>query len=153
MSLCSFQILGRRVLQVRICSCPKRDKEKAEKEFHQQGNKDAAVLIGKKRKADKTSKDLEECKVSFKVLGKHNYLKILNYAADLMRSEAYLHGANAESNFKRILTDLNNQLSKLIFDVCIFLIIYILQNRVSKETIQTTVPVPKYFIFPIHLLF
>lgn len=110
----SFQIFGRRVLQVRICSCPKRDKEKEEKEYQKDANKNL-LLNGKKRKAEnnnRSSVDLQEYRLSCKIIGKNNYTKVLEYAADLMRSEAYLHDATSEPVFKRVLTEINNQLSK-----------------------------------------
>lgn len=97
---------------MRICSCPKRDKDKAEREFQKEGNKNLH-LNGKKRKADKQpSADLQEYRLSCKIIGKHNYMKALEYVADLMKSEAYSHGATAEPAFKRVLTEINNQLSK-----------------------------------------
>lgn len=106
--------MGRRVLQVRVCSCPKRDKDKEEKEYQQQGNKDGA-LNGKKRKSEKlaTNVDLQEQKFTLKVLGKQNHVKVVQYALDLMKSEAFSQGANPDPAFKRIINDLNNQLSKL----------------------------------------
>lgn len=45
----SGSILGRRVLRVRICSCPKRDKEKDENKFCKQENQPP---LGKRRKLD-----------------------------------------------------------------------------------------------------
>lgn len=57
LDLCSIyfsgSILGRRVLRVRICSCPKRDKEKEEKKFSKQEN---PPPMGKKRKVDNCKK-------------------------------------------------------------------------------------------------
>lgn len=119
------------MLQVRVCSCPKRDKDKAEKEFQQEGIKSATVLVGKKRKNDTTTAvDLKEYRIGCKVIGKQNYIKVLEYAADLMRSEAYLHGPTAEANYKRVLTELTNQLSKC---VCFFLTVINLVDK-SKES-------------------
>lgn len=50
----SGSILGRRVLRVRICSCPKRDKEKEEKKFSKQEN---PPPMGKKRKVENCKKN------------------------------------------------------------------------------------------------
>lgn len=47
------QVLGRRKLSVRVCSCPKRDKEKEEKEFRehlQSQNHGSAPTPGRRRK-------------------------------------------------------------------------------------------------------
>lgn len=48
----SRKILGRRKVSIRVCSCPKRDKEKEEKEFFsKEGN--CQPPVGKKKKLDK----------------------------------------------------------------------------------------------------
>lgn len=135
------------MLQVRICSCPKRDKEKAEKEFQKEGYKEP-IANGKKRKVDKAL-DLQEYKVQFKVVGKHNYIKVLQYAADLMRSEAYLHGSTAEPAFKKPLTELNNLLSKslVIFFVSLIFLFFGYRNSGSFSITPVTVPFLIIYIF------
>lgn len=54
--------MGRSVLHVRVCSCPKRDKDKDEKEFLKQGDKETPN--GKKRKLDKSPLDTKDYKLS-----------------------------------------------------------------------------------------
>lgn len=105
--------MGRRVLEVRVCSCPKRDKEKEEKECQKDGH-ELLPLSGKKRKVEKSSTDLTEYKLSLKVIGKETYYKLLQCAVELTKSSAYTHGPSAEPVFKKALAELN-ALSK--FDV------------------------------------
>lgn len=49
MSVISGTVLGRNCLKVRICACPKRDKEKEESEANKTNNPEPR---GKKRKAE-----------------------------------------------------------------------------------------------------
>lgn len=65
------QIQGRRVLQIRVCACPKRDKEKDEKEHtHEQPPK------GKKRKVTKTEKPENKVPVANDDLEEQYTLKV-----------------------------------------------------------------------------
>lgn len=83
------EVLGRRILNVRICSCPKRDKEKEEKDA--QGSKSH----GKKRKidsGDKSDKKIEPKDknihtLTLEIAGKHNIQNVLKYCHDLMAGE------------------------------------------------------------------
>lgn len=96
------------MLQVRICSCPKRDKEKEEKEHLKTDHKEP-YLNGKKRKVDSVV-DTTEYKV--KVVGKQNFVKVAQLAIDVMKSAALdAQGSNAEL-FKKAAADLKDLLSK-----------------------------------------
>ncbi|KAL1501380.1 hypothetical protein ABEB36_006709 [Hypothenemus hampei] len=95
------QVLGRKCLKVRVCACPKRDKAKEEGELEKNGNI-ASVAKGKKRKVATQMQNSQEDKVFVKeedsteyalkisCIGKQNYLKILEYAEDLYKSQIYL---------------------------------------------------------------
>ncbi|CAH1994030.1 unnamed protein product [Acanthoscelides obtectus] len=89
----SRKIYGRKVLNVRVCSCPKRDKEKDEKECFS-GNLNPPQ--GKKRKMEKQDKkvlmssdhhELKEYSVTIPVVGKQNAQQLVKYAHDLMAGE------------------------------------------------------------------
>ncbi|XP_044756672.1 cellular tumor antigen p53 [Coccinella septempunctata] len=86
------EILGRRILNVRICSCPKRDKEKEEKDSVSK----STAPTGKKRKLEPKdkkipsgdeSKDKNMHSVTIEVPGKANILQILKFSQDLMAGE------------------------------------------------------------------
>lgn len=53
------QVLGRRKLAVRICSCPKRDKEKEEREFRENLQSHHTIPHGRKRKLTAKVKAVE----------------------------------------------------------------------------------------------
>lgn len=46
------------------------------------------------------------------IIGKHNYIKVLNYCADIISAESYRHGSSAEPHFKKCLAEINGLLSK-----------------------------------------
>lgn len=53
------RVLGRRKLSVRVCSCPKRDKEKEEKEFRENLHSRQPSTHGRKKKSGPKVKPLE----------------------------------------------------------------------------------------------
>nr|AEE61613.1 unknown [Dendroctonus ponderosae] len=70
------EVFGRRVIAAKICSCPKRDRAKDEKEF-----KRSQVPSGKRIKLDS---DKRVFKLSGTIIGKENYLHVLKVAKDRM---------------------------------------------------------------------
>lgn len=79
-------ILGRKTLLVRVCSCPKRDKKKAEAEL-------APKLAPKlKSTGKKIVSDKGIYNINMKVVGKENYLSVLKYAHDVMAGQAMKTG-------------------------------------------------------------
>lgn len=90
------EVLGRQSMEVRICSCPKRDKEKEEAEGvrnQNNGSKKRKILPTKAPpNGKKIMMDNKVYKVEFNVVGKDNYLKILNYGLDVMGSSACRSG-------------------------------------------------------------
>lgn len=91
------QILGRRKLEIRVCSCPKRDKEKEE------GENDLGVSVGpgKKRKAasvsgpppgKKLSQDNRAYLLNLNIVGRENANAVVKYAHDVMAGSALRSG-------------------------------------------------------------
>ncbi|XP_051162743.1 tumor protein p73 [Leptopilina boulardi] len=94
-------VLGRRRLQVRICSCPKRDKEKEEDESN-----GVTVQKVKKRKMSKLdptqtnglkkhssfSDDTSVCRLNLEILGKEEAMAVKKYAYDVMAGKALRTG-------------------------------------------------------------
>lgn len=88
-------VLGRRRLQVRICSCPKRDKEKEEAEAN-----GIAPQKVKKRKLAKVdgpnsikkyssfSDDTSLCHLNLEILGKEEAMAVKKFAYDVMAGKA-----------------------------------------------------------------
>ncbi|TGZ33746.1 tumor protein p73 [Temnothorax longispinosus] len=78
--------LARRTIVIRICSCPKRDKQKDEAEYGED------PLSSVKRKIltpnKKMSYDKHVYKVELNIVGKENYLAVYNYAYDIMAGQA-----------------------------------------------------------------
>ncbi|XP_043270359.1 cellular tumor antigen p53 isoform X2 [Venturia canescens] len=92
----SGEILGRRRLPVRVCSCPKRDKEKEESE-----NRLGLVRVPKKRKISAPvgkkaiisgNIDTREYGVQFVIPGKENYQAVMKYAYDLLAGQGIRTG-------------------------------------------------------------
>ncbi|XP_043506033.1 cellular tumor antigen p53 [Polistes fuscatus] len=90
-NLCS--VLGRRKLLVRVCSCPKRDKEKEENETRN------GVSGPNKRKRTVTpnknvlpSRDTHVYNIQLNIVGKENYLSVMKYAHDVMAGQALRTG-------------------------------------------------------------
>ncbi|XP_060524253.1 cellular tumor antigen p53 isoform X2 [Cylas formicarius] len=115
----SGKVVGRKCLNVRICACPKRDKEKEEKEHHK--DKYGGLPKGKKRKLDGNTssgkiimnpeKEFKEYSVNLKIVGKQNLLKILNYAEDLLEAQCYRNqnnGSGGDLPFKKNLLDIQS---------------------------------------------
>ncbi|KAL3278261.1 hypothetical protein HHI36_013598 [Cryptolaemus montrouzieri] len=113
------EILGRRILNVRICSCPKRDKEKEEKDHTNKGTAPYGKkrkLEGKVEKAEKKSttnvdaKDRNVYAITLELPGKHNVQHVLKSAMDMMAGEAL---RNPQSNdvfmscYKKLQVQLN----------------------------------------------
>lgn len=92
-------VLGRRKLLIRICSCPKRDKQKEESELisetpgsnHNTKRKSKHPVLPPGKKMP-TSCDKHVYKVDLKIVGKENYLAVLKYAYDIMAGQAMKTG-------------------------------------------------------------
>ncbi|XP_017891491.2 cellular tumor antigen p53 [Ceratina calcarata] len=87
------QVLGRRRLPVRVCSCPKRDKKKEEDELpnSQPELKKKKVCIPQESlyaKKMMPSCDTHVYNVQLSIVGKENYLAVLKYAYDIMAGQA-----------------------------------------------------------------
>lgn len=95
-------ILGRRKLEIRVCSCPKRDKQKEEGETDKLNGMPTPVGGNKKRKmmvtvpADappppgkKVMVDTSICNVNVNVVGPEHAKAIMKYAHDIMAGAAY----------------------------------------------------------------
>lgn len=96
----SGEILGRQKLCVRVCSCPKRDKEKEEAE-RQTGSLRTGVAKKRKLAAPAGKKlmvagvqDSREYTVHFKIPGKENYQAILKQAFDQLAGQAVRTGGH-----------------------------------------------------------
>lgn len=111
------EVVGRKCLKVRICACPKRDKEKEEKEAEK--NTPNAPPKGKKRKVESSatpqnrsdSEDLTVYNFQMSFVGKENFLKVLTAAEHVYATKLYkLKGAPQEKqeplqeNLERIQT-------------------------------------------------
>ncbi|XP_023024880.1 cellular tumor antigen p53 [Leptinotarsa decemlineata] len=106
-------IYGRKTLNVRICSCPKRDKEKDEKDNTANTN----LPHGKKRKMEKPSKkpmqtqaenDTKEFTLTIPLVGRHNEQNVLKYCHDLMAGEILRNiGNGTEGPYKIALNKIN----------------------------------------------
>ena len=83
------QVLGRRRLPVRVCSCPKRDKKKEEAEIgDSQANakkRKLCISVGKKITP---SCDTHVFNLQLSIIGKENYLAVIKYAYDIMAGQA-----------------------------------------------------------------
>ncbi|KAL6263581.1 hypothetical protein P5V15_006370 [Pogonomyrmex californicus] len=80
------QILARRTLLVRVCSCPKRDKQKEETELEPIPVKRKLVLPPAKKMP--SSSDMLVYKVELNIVGKENYLSVYKHAYDVMAGQA-----------------------------------------------------------------
>lgn len=86
------QVLSRRTMIIRICSCPKRDKQKDEAELTV--NLESVPM---KRKLVTSNKKISSCdkhiyKVELNVVGKDNALAVYKYAYNSMAGEALKTG-------------------------------------------------------------
>ncbi|KRT78469.1 hypothetical protein AMK59_7668 [Oryctes borbonicus] len=106
-------ILGRRKISVRVCSCPKRDKMKEEEEYLK--NSGQPAQRGKKRKyvpkKPSSLSDPNDNKVypiNIEVVGKRNCKAVLNYARSLMATEVV--DRDGEEPFNRCFNVLTNNL-------------------------------------------
>lgn len=91
-------ILGRRRLLIRICSCPKRDRQKEEAELSENRTNNPVS----KRKSTKhpvhsgkkmpSLSDQHVYQVQLNIVGKENYLAVLKYAYDIMAGQAMKTG-------------------------------------------------------------
>lgn len=100
------QILARRTLLVRICSCPKRDKQKEETEVGEpMPTKRKLLTSGKKM----SSCDTHVYKVELNIVGKENYLSVYKHAYDVMAGQAARTGQH--EFFKPHMDDLLQKMS------------------------------------------
>ncbi|XP_001606900.1 cellular tumor antigen p53 isoform X1 [Nasonia vitripennis] len=92
------KILGRRKLEVRVCSCPKRDKEKEEKEHESTLNtgskkRKSTTLMPGIPPGKKLLMDKNVFEVNLKILGRDNYNAVIRYAHDIMAGAAIRTGS------------------------------------------------------------
>ncbi|XP_019701223.1 cellular tumor antigen p53 isoform X2 [Harpegnathos saltator] len=88
------KVLGRRKLLIRICSCPKRDKKKEERELVPE-NPPNNHLTKRNSKHPMHSGKKMSCdiyKIELNIIGKENYLAVLKYAYDIMAGQAMKTG-------------------------------------------------------------
>lgn len=124
-------VLGRCKLGVRVCSCPKRDKEKEEKETREMnisnGNQENGVSHAKKRKlprkpanneATSEKKDNTLFKIpTFEMIGRDIAMDMLRFGQDRIIAELH-HGrftGIAESQAKDCAKQLNDLMSEKLF--------------------------------------
>ncbi|XP_056640461.1 tumor protein p73 isoform X1 [Diorhabda carinulata] len=106
------EIFGRKSLNVRVCSCPKRDKEKDEKDSVKQLQPSG----GKKRKIQKpatkvaaVNHDVTEYDITIPIVGENNVKSILKFSHDLMAGEIERYsddGPQAIAPFREVLNKL-----------------------------------------------
>ncbi|KAF2884291.1 hypothetical protein ILUMI_21883 [Ignelater luminosus] len=113
-------VYGRRKLNVRVCSCPKRDKEKEEKDYLKEIDLRGAAPPGKRRKTEKVDKkpssvipplDTTEFTGQITICGKQNFAKLVRMAYDMMAGDLLLHGPNAD--VQKVADNLKKQLKEL----------------------------------------
>ncbi|RZC32704.1 P53 domain containing protein, partial [Asbolus verrucosus] len=101
------EVLGRRVLCVRICSCPKRDREKEEKKKEN---------TGKKRKIEKkvaspspstTAVDTRVFPFSVNIVGEENYKRLVHFSRSLMANEIVKQEGRNDAPFRKCLNEIN----------------------------------------------
>ncbi|XP_063980172.1 cellular tumor antigen p53 [Diachasmimorpha longicaudata] len=124
------QVLGRRILPVRVCSCPKRDKDKEE----QESNGSIVPLPGKKRKINTLASqfvqtnyppgkkpllshvsspnyDTREYTISIRVPGRDNACAVLNYAFERLAGDALRNGTHQQ--ILPYLDDINKKMNHI----------------------------------------
>nr|CAH7760946.1 unnamed protein product [Callosobruchus chinensis] len=125
----SRNIYGRQVLNVRVCSCPKRDKEKDEKEYYTGKLKPPQ---GKKRKMEKPDKkvaissdnEFKEYFITIPIVGRHNAQQLLKYSHDLMAGEVVRRANNGtDIPFKKCLSKINAKISQYHHTPCTKIIV------------------------------
>lgn len=80
------QIIARRTMTIRICSCPKRDKQKDEAELQDSVPIKRKLILTSNKKL--SSCDKHVYKIELNVVGKENYLAVYKYAYDIMAGQA-----------------------------------------------------------------
>ncbi|XP_014606682.1 PREDICTED: cellular tumor antigen p53 [Polistes canadensis] len=85
-----YSVLGRRKLLVRVCSCPKRDKEKEENGTTNDvsGSNKRKRTVTPSKKVILPSCDTHVYNIQLNVVGKENYLAVMKYAHDVMAGQA-----------------------------------------------------------------
>lgn len=126
-------VLGRRKLSVRVCSCPKRDKEKEEKEYSDCLQQQHPPAHGRKRKMGRgvsntrnnapvsdtvpvsvNADDNEVYEVSYKVVGKATLMASLAVARNGMVTDVHYNKFDEEKEViaKECINKLNGIISK-----------------------------------------
>ncbi|KAF2883789.1 hypothetical protein ILUMI_22375 [Ignelater luminosus] len=112
-------VYGRKKLNIRVCSCPKRDMEKEEKEYLKEMESNGAAPPGKRRKTEKVDKkpftvisplDTKQYIVEATICGKQNFVSLIKMAHDMMAGELVRCGPNVK--IRKCLDNLGKQLSK-----------------------------------------
>ncbi|KAK2582883.1 hypothetical protein KPH14_008959 [Odynerus spinipes] len=87
-----YKIIGRRRLLVRVCSCPKRDKEKEEADamntLPSAKKRKLSHPMPQNKKVMLPSCDTHVYNVQLNIIGKENYLAVMKYAFDVMAGQA-----------------------------------------------------------------
>ncbi|XP_018311838.1 cellular tumor antigen p53 isoform X2 [Mycetomoellerius zeteki] len=101
------QVLARQTLGIRICSCPKRDKQKSEADLERtiSVKREFALTSGKKL----PSCDTHVYKVELEIVGKENYLSVNKYAYDIMAGQAARTGQH--EFFKPYMDEISRKVS------------------------------------------
>lgn len=109
-------VLGRRILKVRICSCPKRDKENEEKAHYQKDSSEQPH--GKKRKLEKkqplsSSQELSDTKIyklEINIPGGGNMRAVLKAAHGILASELLLNKGD-QSAYKKCIEEIQQKMN------------------------------------------
>ncbi|XP_071557121.1 cellular tumor antigen p53 [Temnothorax nylanderi] len=99
------QTLARRTIVIRICSCPKRDKQKDEAEYEESLSSVKRKLLTPNKKM---SYDKHVYNVELNIVGKENCLAVYKYAYDIMAGQAAKTGQH--DVFKPYMDDILNQI-------------------------------------------
>ncbi|KAK4882096.1 hypothetical protein RN001_005415 [Aquatica leii] len=85
------KVFGRKKVDVRVCSCPKRDKEKEEKDYVKHS------LKGKKLvRSEKKPLDTKEYNINISICGKENHKRAARILYEIIATQSDEHSSNAD---------------------------------------------------------